>query len=383
MANDFSNLFQNILKFGAMALRENAILPRLVSQDFAAEEKEKGDTINITVPRPKAQEDVNPGGAQTGNDRAHDKHPIVLDQWKQVNFNITDKEEREVFEQGVLPADASEAIKTLMNGVDNYMISKIKLKLPYTTGAAAPTAVADIVDARTGIVKQLAPMSGLSMLMNPDTEGAYLKLGTFHQADQSGNLQGLVEGNLGRKFGFQMFMDQNLTGQTLVSGDKAGTILIDDVGGLAVGNVVVVIDGGTAAKLFVPGDTFQVAGDPNTYIVLSSTGDVAGGTVTFFPSNRVLWGDGAVVTPTYAASEVVTYHSLSLHPLMFGFVNRPMRVARPGLGVVTAQVTDPTTGLTIRLEVTRNNKQDNWAWDILYGGNVIRPEFGIWNVEIV
>ena len=383
MANSFSNLFQVILKFGAMALRENAIMPRLVSQDFSEQEGEKGDTINITIPRPKLTENVSPGGSQTGNNRQHDKHPIKMDQWKQVNFGITDKEEREVFEKGILPADASEAIKALMNELDSYIITQMRLKVPGNTGTGAPAAVADIVNNRTNMVKQLSPMGGLSYIMNPDTEGAMLKLAVFHQADQSGGLSGLQEGNLGRKFGFQMFMDQNLTGVTLTSGDKAGTILVDDSGGLAVGNTVVAIDGGTAAKNVVAGDTFKVAGDTNQYIVLSETGDVNGGTITFFPENKVLWADDAILTPTYAADKVVTYHALALHPSAFGLVNRPMRTARPGLGVITETVVDPITGLAMRLEVTRDNKQDNWAWDILYGGDVVRPEFANWNTQVV
>jgi len=381
MANDFSNLFQNILKFGALALRENSIMPRLVSQDFGPEEAQKGQVINISIPRPKTTENVAPGAAQTGNDRQHDLHPITMDQWKQSSFNITDKEEREVFEQGILPADSSEAIKALMNEVDNYIINKMLLKMPYTVGSAAPVAVADIVDARTAMVKQLAPVSGLNYIMNPDTEGAMLKLGTFHQADQSGNLAGLQEGNLGRKFGFQMFMDQNLTGKTLVSGTKAGTILTN--GAIVVGQTAIPIDGGTVSTTLVPGDTVKFAGDPNTYIVTNSVASVLAGTMNIFPPAKVAIGDGAVVTPIYTASQIVTYHSIASHPTAFGFVNRPMRVARDGLGVVSTAIVDPITGLSLRLEVTRNNKQDNWSWDILYGGDVVRPEFGAFNTAIV
>jgi len=43
-------------------------------------------------------------------------------------------------------------------------------------------------------------------------------------------------------------------------------------------------------------------------------------------------------------------------------------------GSLQATAVDEDSGLALRLEVTRQYKQYQWAFDALYGGAVIRPE---------
>jgi len=40
-------------------------------------------------------------------------------------------------------------------------------------------------------------------------------------------------------------------------------------------------------------------------------------------------------------------------------------------------MTDPLTGLGLRLEVMRQNKQMLWEFDMLYGGLLVRPELAV------
>jgi hypothetical protein len=37
-------------------------------------------------------------------------------------------------------------------------------------------------------------------------------------------------------------------------------------------------------------------------------------------------------------------------------------------------MTDPQTGITLRLEVSRQYKQVTWEFDILWGAKLVRPE---------
>ena len=40
-------------------------------------------------------------------------------------------------------------------------------------------------------------------------------------------------------------------------------------------------------------------------------------------------------------------------------------------------MTDPVSGISLRLEVTRENKRTRFSYDCLYGGRVVRPELGV------
>ena len=60
----------------------------------------------------------------------------------------------------------------------------------------------------------------------------------------------------------------------------------------------------------------------------------------------------------------------------FAFVNRPLTEQGTGFGNMVQMVQDQLTGLTLRLEVTREHKRNRWSFDILFGSGIIRPEFG-------
>jgi hypothetical protein len=48
-----------------------------------------------------------------------------------------------------------------------------------------------------------------------------------------------------------------------------------------------------------------------------------------------------------------------------------------GLGVPPASAVDPVSGLSLRLEVTREYKRTRFSYDILFGAQLIRPEFAV------
>ncbi|WP_159104325.1 P22 phage major capsid protein family protein [Sneathiella glossodoripedis] len=63
----------------------------------------------------------------------------------------------------------------------------------------------------------------------------------------------------------------------------------------------------------------------------------------------------------------------------FAFANRPLAQsgAGAGLGSQIMSMTDPQTGLSLRLEVSRQYKQVIWEFDILWGVKLVRPELAV------
>ena len=136
------------------------------------------------------------------------------------------------------------------------------------------------------------------------------------------------------------------------------------------GDATVAVTGGTGD--FVVGDLISFAGHDQTYVVTAG-GAASGSTLSIAPSLQVDVAGSAAITVT-ADHEL----NLAFHRDAIAFVTRPL-ASDPdanALGSIVRSISDPESRLTLRLEITRQNKQTNWSWDILYGYAVIRRELG-------
>jgi hypothetical protein len=125
----------------------------------------------------------------------------------------------------------------------------------------------------------------------------------------------------------------------------------------------------TNASALVAGDVLSFAGDPQTYVVLTAVSLIVGNTtVAIAPALQVAKTGGELVT--LRASHVV---NLAFHRDAFGFVSRPLQASSANTMEVMS-VADPVSGVALRLEVVRQNKQTLFDFDVLYGAECVRPE---------
>lgn len=199
-----------IAREALMVLRNNAVMAKLVHRDYSSEfVAGVGDTITIRKPATFVAKEFTSeielqDATESGIEVKMDKH---LD----VSFSVTSKQmamDIESFSQQLIVP----AMQAFNDKVDKYLLGLYAdVTAAVGDGTAMPTNIDGIVDAGAQLNKAKTPMTERRLVLDPLTEAAYLKLGTFHEADKVGdNGTALREASLGRKFGFDTYMDQNV-----------------------------------------------------------------------------------------------------------------------------------------------------------------------------
>ena len=368
-----TNILQTLVAMGLNALREQIVLTKLVNRNYEGliVGASRGSTVNVSVPAAVATRTVAPDvvppavTAVTPTSVA-----VTLSEWEEAPFAIDDKGLAQVA-AGIIPMQASEAIKALANGIDNFLWGKYKKFYGYAGVAGTvpfATDLSEYLDARKVANDQLMPMDPRYMLIDTDAEANALGLRAFQDASFGGGADVIVNGQIGRKLGALWAMTQNVPTHTAGTWNDTGTT----TGTNAAGQATVNLTGGTGSLLV--GDIITFSGaDTQTYVVLTATGTAPTTAITVSPN--LVTAKSSTETVTNKATHKV---NLLIHRDAIAFAMAPLNDAA-GISGVLAPVTavDEESGLSLRLEVTRQHKQLQWSFDALYGASVIRPELGV------
>lgn len=372
MANNLEAVIPKILAQGLVALRENSIMGALVNRNFDTDARQRGSTVDVPIPSSMGDAvDVIPN---------HIPYPapaispsmvqVKLDQWKKVEFAMTDKDLLQVMD-GFTNLQVLEAARSLANSIDKSIMGLYK-QIPGIAGTAGQTpfqketdtyashrGLAAAQEARKVLNRQLAPMADRRIVLDVDAEANATSLPQFISASDSGSVETIREGLIGRKLGFDWYMSQNsLTHVT----QAAGTIVTSGSAN-TIGAKTLTVSGATVAP--AEGDLFKIAGDPNGYVVGKDA------TLTSWPISPPLKTAPAASTAiTVVASHVV---NMAFHRDSFALAVRPLLDIDP-VGNRIESFTDDLSGMTMRLEISREYKQTKFCFDVLYGCAVIRPE---------
>ena len=385
MSNTITNVLPKLLAQGLRALRENAILPQLINKSYDTLAQQKGNVINIPIPSSVAARAVTPAVTFAANvDSSPTVALVTLDRWMEAPFQMNDNDMVSVMED-TMPMQASEAIKALGNDIDNYILSKSTgfYNISGTAGTAPFTTLSVAASvARKQLNKSLAPVDDRYGVIDPDAEGNLLLNSEILKFNERGDGGGIIGGGVGRKLGIDWYMDQNLTASTHTNGSAlstaTATFLFNGTNAAGARTITIIA---TASGTIKIGDIFGVAtGVQGFYVVTADTTMVSSTTlsVSIYPGLRQAYASGATITlatvGTAAASEVYV-PNLVFHRDAFAFASRPLAGISGNGNTIQSQV-DPVTGIALRLEVSRQYKQTTFSYDVLYGCNVVRPEYG-------
>ena len=328
--NDLSKVVDKLLAQGLLALRGTCVMPRLVNSDYSNLAAQQGASIDVPIPSAIKAQAVTPGAtSQDTGDISPVSATIKLDRWMEAPFYLTDKDLMEA-NRGVIPMQASEAVKAIANDVNATLLGLGRkfYGIVGTPGTTPFSTVVDATNARKLLNRQLAPVNDRRIVLDqqvPSFEASVMTEGAL-----------TVNG-------------ANEAGAQVVSLAKA-----------------------TNAAGLKEGDILTIAGDAQTYVVTEAVSLAVGNTaVKIYPGlARATTGSEAV---TVSGSHVM---NLAFHRDAIAFATRPLMDSANGLGNLIQSAVDPVSGLSLRLEVSREHKRTRFSYDILYGADVVRRELG-------
>lgn len=198
-----------IAREALMVLRNNAVMANLVHRDYSDEfVGAVGDTITIRKPSKfEAQEftdkiivqDATESGVEVKMDKLLDVSIAVTS--RQMSLDIED------FSEQVLQP----AMQAFADKVDKYLIDlekELTNRVPHADGVIAP---ADMIAARKMLTQNAAPMTDRRFVVGATAEADLLGSELFTNAAAVGDEgTALREASLGRKYGMDIYVDQNV-----------------------------------------------------------------------------------------------------------------------------------------------------------------------------
>jgi len=372
-----TNILGTVVAMGLATLRERVALVLIANRNYESliTAAKKFATVNVAVPAAVATRDVTPDvvppavTAVTPTSVA-----VTLDKWREAPFAMDDKGLSQA-DNGIVPMQASEAAKALANYIEDDLWARLSLGIYGFAGTSGTTPFATdlsaYLDARKIGNNQLMDLDPRFVVLNTDAEANALGLRAFQDASFGGGDGVIMNGQIGRKLGATWLMSQRVPNHTSGTLAGSGTTV---TGVNAIGATVIALSGGASGTILA-GDIIKFgATSPYTYNVVSSVGGATPSSVTITPG----------LFAATAGAEVVSIKStfaqnLLIHRDALTFAMAPLMdtVQVPG-ATLQAVAIDEVSGLALRLEVSRQHRQVQWAYDALWGGKVIRANAAVY-----
>lgn len=280
-----------------MVLEANMVAANLVHRNFENLIAKQGDVVNTRQPgRFTAKKKIDTESV-TDQDATATNVPVTLNQHLHTTFIIKDGEESKGFkalrDEYLVPA-----LWSIAQAVDQVVIGEI-----YGFAAVGNCAgrlgtantKSDLIDVRANMNNRKVPLGPRHLLITATQEGAFLNIGDFTTADKIGDEGSVMrEGSLGRRFGFNIFMAQNMPSVT-ESDVTAQSALVNNAAGYAKGTTVLTVDDEVAGVAFVAGGWITIGGDMTPQMVISSVGGTTPTSITITPGLANAVADDAVI----------------------------------------------------------------------------------------
>ncbi len=368
--NDFEALInETILPVAMSRLRGQLTMPKLISVDTADESKKVGELVRVNKPVEFDSADEHGTGGSTATDLNVEKVELRLDRHVYKEFKMSDREFTGM-QPGVIPDALAAAVDVLARTVNSAIFDMAK-EVPYFSGNLTSTNARDkkdIIQARKTL--QNAKVFGdKNLVLTSDTEADLLGIFT------TGNDQAAEkEGTIGRRFGFDVYSDVQAPYHFAGTASESSGITLSIAA--SAGSSTLVLAGCGANATLVKGDVISVAGSSQVFAVVSDVEADEDGAVAVAVTPAVSAEIASGTAITVAGDHAVDL-AFSKSALMIAF--RQLETPENAPGVTMGSMTDPVTGITLRLLSWYNpsTESTHWKLETLFGCKAVAPERAI------
>lgn len=305
-----------------------------------------------------------------------DEFSLTINKHKYIQFKIDKADQRfalpDLVEQHFVPR-----LHSLLDVV-NQDVKAEALKFEaafadYKTGNATVIDDADLREARRILKARKNWNEGAIAVVSPDAEADLTGLNLFYQANTRGNAGIQLDGNMGRAFGFDFFVD-NL-GSSHTAAATTNVVVAADA---ASGNTVITIDNGSgnaAPETLTAGDviTFGSALSTDDFYVVESQTTTA---LTITEPLRKAVANNATVNPVSLATTGT--NEFFYDPRAISLVTAVMQGVDSGNGGVRrAAGFEPSNRVNYTLTVQETKSGADVLIEVLYGTKLFYPDLGV------
>jgi hypothetical protein len=325
------------------------------------------------------------GAAATASD-VHASTRVMT--FQQVYYGIDIDSLEQLFASPDLLAETAEQLADgVAEKIDAMVNAQAVTEIPWETGTLDGTSafttakLANISEARRLLFNNNCPTDGgdLALVTNSKEAKALRDLSELQSYSMAGSDSTLRAGSIGQVFGFQVFESNNIQDATTSTAGEAslpGAV----VGVHAIGATTLSLNGLGTGTLKA-GTSFTIAGIAGRYVVAANatiTSNAA--TPTIYPGLKAATSGSEAVTfieHTAAQGQNIAFHRDALLVLS----RNPAPI---GGGIVEATVSDPQTGLALRMSSKGTLLGDAGAafrsqlvCDAVVAARWIRPDFAV------
>lgn len=369
--NDFSALInETILPLAVSRLRGQLTMPKLVSVDTSDEAKKVGEIIRVKKPINLGEADVHGTGGSVASDLTAEEVDLRLDRHIYKEFKMSDREFTGM-QPGAIPDALEEAVDVLARAVNTALFDLYK-EVPSFSGDLESTNARDkkdIIQARK-VLNNKKVLGDKNLVLTADTEADLLSILAVGVADGEAER----EGNLGRRMGFDLYSD--VQAPIHDAGTAAGQAGITLSATAIVGATALALSGAGNASTFIKGDILKIAGSTQVFTVAADTASDALGAAVVTVAQPV-----EVEIATGTAVDVVGDHNVDLAFAKSAFMIAFRQLQSPEFtpGTTIGSITDPETGITLRLLswYKPETESTHWKLETLFGVKAVAPERAI------